>query len=209
MRSQSDSDKNFEPCRLAPKALKSRFSKLHGVRIKCTSLDFQIGKNISPKYSSCWNLQVVSALLVFRNWEPQTHISSSKLILVLLPEEAWLSLIPLLLTRHDRNFVGCTKTYNYLVRESNAKNQAFGQKWPKVVLLFKDTEPYPVIESNSKNTCFGKEWPKLVLLRRKHLEPARQDSQPKAAPNATSRPASQPTTEQTSQPTKYKSCRRR
>ena len=128
MRSQSDSDKNFEPCRLAPKALKSRFSKLHGVRIKCTSLDFQIGKNISPKYSSCWNLQVVSALLVFRNWEPQTHISSSKLILVLLPEEAWLSLIPLLLTRHDRNFVGCTKTYNYLVRESNAKNQAFGQK---------------------------------------------------------------------------------
>ena len=54
------------------------------------------------------------------------------------------------------------------------------------------TEPYPVLESNSKNECFGKEWPKLVLLRRKHLQPARQDSQPNTAPNTTSQPANQP-----------------
>ena len=47
----------------------------------------------------------------------------------------------------------------------------------------KETEPYPVLESNSKNKCFGKEWPKLALLRRRHLQPARQDSQPDTRPN--------------------------
>ena len=42
----------------------------------------------------------------------------------------------------------------------------------------KETEFCPVLESNSESECFGKEWPKLVLLRRRHLQPASQDSQP-------------------------------
>ena len=46
------------------------------------------------------------------------------------------------------------------------------------------TLPCPrILESNSKNKCFGKEWPKLALLRRRHLQPARQDSQPNTRPN--------------------------
>ena len=118
---------------------------------ECTCLALQTGKNMSQKYPSCWNL-------VYR------HQNLS-----------WPSLIPLLLTRHDQNFVSCKETYNYPVRESNTKNLVFGWKWPKLILLpMLERELYPVLESNSKNECFDKEWPKLVWLRRRHLQPASQ-----------------------------------
>ena len=44
MRSQTDSDKNFEPCHLAPKALKSRFSNLHHVRMYIPAWTSKLGK---------------------------------------------------------------------------------------------------------------------------------------------------------------------
>ena len=62
----------------------------------------------------------------------------------------------------------------------------------QIGITSKESEPYPVLESNSKNECFGKEWPKLVLLRRRHLQPASQGSQPNKTPNTTSQPANQP-----------------
>ena len=62
----------------------------------------------------------------------------------------------------------------------------------QIGITSKESEPYPVLESNSKNECFGKEWPKLVLLRRRHLQPASQGSQPNETPNTTSQPANQP-----------------
>ena len=72
----------------------------------------------------------------------------------------------------------------------------------QIGITSKESEPYPVLESNSKNECFGKEWPKLVLLRRRHLQPASQGSQPNKTPNTTSQPANQPTSQpkKTNQP---------
>ena len=104
MRSQTDSDKNFEPC-LEVSIL--QFAQCENVHPWPSKVGKTCPKNTLPAGTFRW----FCAQLVYR------HQNLS-----------WPSLIPLLLTRHDQDFVSCKETYNYLARENNAKNLVFGWK---------------------------------------------------------------------------------
>ena len=127
------------------------------------------GKNMSQKYLSCWNLQVVCAQLVFRNKEPPKPASGGGLAVpnTITFHKTWPKLCQL-----QRNIqLSCPR--------KQCQKPFVREEMTQICITSKETELYPFLESTSKNECFGKECPKWVLLRRRQLQlqPAKLASQ--------------------------------